>query len=281
MAFSEQLKLEIRRRSHHSCCLCKTVGIEIHHIIPQEEKGPDLFKNAAPLCPSCHETFGANPTKRKMIKEARDLWYEICDARYKSDEDRISELIENVSLLRKQSSIPEIARSVADEVIERLSREGLIQRQSGEGWPISKLLERISQFEKEFPKLDHKSKEVTYAFLFEAKGDTSDKNRAEYNETRNKFIVTFGSYIARNICAFEMNRFKINWVKGVPETKLQKILGTTFMIMTFLLWHEDVGCGPEKIKVSFENKDFKAWLPKSNKVTNKAPLAPEKLPPIK
>jgi hypothetical protein len=41
---------------------------------------PDELENAAPLCPSCHETYGANPTKRKFLREARDLWYEIlCD----------------------------------------------------------------------------------------------------------------------------------------------------------------------------------------------------------
>lgn len=92
MAFSEDLKLKVKRKAHFSCCLCKTIGVEVHHIIPQEEKGPDTEDNAAPLCPSCHETYGANPQKRKFIREARDFWYEICEKRYTSDPDKLDEI---------------------------------------------------------------------------------------------------------------------------------------------------------------------------------------------
>ena len=99
MGFNEAIKLEVRRNAHFSCCLCKAVGIEIHHIIPQELGGPDTIDNAAPLCPSCHEIYGANPTKRKFIKEARDFWYELCAERFKPDPDTLFEMrhmIENV-----------------------------------------------------------------------------------------------------------------------------------------------------------------------------------------
>lgn len=89
MAFPEKLKIDIRRRAHFSCCLCKSLGVEIHHIEPQEEGSPDTDDNAAPLCPSCHETYGANPQKRKFIREARDLWYEICEKRYATDPQQL------------------------------------------------------------------------------------------------------------------------------------------------------------------------------------------------
>ena len=89
MAFSETTKLQVRRNSHFSCCLCKSIGIEIHHIIPQAEGGLDTENKAAPLCPSCHEMYGANPSKRKFIKEARDHWFEICATRYSGDPDSI------------------------------------------------------------------------------------------------------------------------------------------------------------------------------------------------
>jgi len=85
MAFPESLSREIRRRSHFQCCLCKALGVELHHIVPQSEGGADTEDNAAPLCPSCHETYGANPTKRKFLREARDLWYELCARRYAPD----------------------------------------------------------------------------------------------------------------------------------------------------------------------------------------------------
>ncbi len=94
MAFPESTKLSVKRRAHFACCLCKSMGVEAHHIIPQADGGSDSEDNAAPLCPSCHETYGANPEKRKFIRQVRDLWYDICDKRYASDPDRLS-VIEN------------------------------------------------------------------------------------------------------------------------------------------------------------------------------------------
>lgn len=82
MTFSEELKRRVRRRAHFKCCLCHQLGVDIHHIVPQAECGPDTEDNAAPLCPSCHDTYGANPVKRKFIREARDLWYELCNSRF-------------------------------------------------------------------------------------------------------------------------------------------------------------------------------------------------------
>ena len=73
--FSESTKVAVRRKAHLRCCLCHDIGVEVHHILPQAEGGSDNPENAAPLCPSCHEKYGANPTKRKFIREARDVWY--------------------------------------------------------------------------------------------------------------------------------------------------------------------------------------------------------------
>ncbi len=87
MAFSESLKLTVKRRAQFRCCLCHALYVEIHHIISESEEGPDTEDNAAPLCPSCHETFGANPEKRKFIREVRDFWYELCATRFVSDLD--------------------------------------------------------------------------------------------------------------------------------------------------------------------------------------------------
>ena len=51
-----------------------------------------IIDNAAPLCPSCHENYGANPTKRKFIREARDFWYELCADRFKGDSTNFEKL---------------------------------------------------------------------------------------------------------------------------------------------------------------------------------------------
>ena len=111
MAFPEGLKANIRQKAHYQCCLCKTLGVEIHHIVPQEEGGPDDEDNAAPLCPSCHETYGANPQKRKFIREARDHWFEICSARFGSDATVLDQLKERLD------------KTVTHEDFERLKEE--------------------------------------------------------------------------------------------------------------------------------------------------------------
>ena len=100
MPFTEALKLQIKKKSHFCCAICHSVGVEIHHIIPQAEAIDDTIDNAAPLCPSCHETYGANPTKRKFIREARDFWYELCENKYSSHE---GETLSDIRDLLEQS----------------------------------------------------------------------------------------------------------------------------------------------------------------------------------
>lgn len=78
MGFSEELKLEVKQKAAFQCCRCRAISVEIHHIIPESEGGPDVIDNAAPLCPSCHALLGDNPKKRKEIREMRDWWYDVC-----------------------------------------------------------------------------------------------------------------------------------------------------------------------------------------------------------
>src|SRR5690349_17249998 len=84
--FPDAVKRKVERAAHFRCCICKEFGVEIHHIIPQSEAGRDTEDNAAPLCPRCHDIYGANPEKRRVIRDARDLWYELCGQRYKPDD---------------------------------------------------------------------------------------------------------------------------------------------------------------------------------------------------
>ena len=83
MGFREKTKLKVKRKAAFQCCWCRnSMDIEIHHIIPREEGGPNTFENAAPLCPTCHSLIGANKAKRKQIKERRDCWYETVEKMY-------------------------------------------------------------------------------------------------------------------------------------------------------------------------------------------------------
>ncbi|MCK5146144.1 HNH endonuclease [bacterium] len=113
MAFSETIKLKVKRRAYFICCLCHSIGVEVHHIQPQSEGGDDTEENAAPLCPTCHETYGANPTKRKFIIEARNLWYDICKKRFASDPDRLDKI---GSMLNKI-----VTKKDLDDTIEKIT----------------------------------------------------------------------------------------------------------------------------------------------------------------
>lgn len=80
MAFSESVKLAVKKKANFTCCWCqdRRNKVDVHHIIPQADGGPDDEDNAAPLCGSCHDLYGNNPDLRKEIRLRRDQWYEIC-----------------------------------------------------------------------------------------------------------------------------------------------------------------------------------------------------------
>lgn len=82
MSFSQKIINEVQEKSAFRCCRCQSIGIEVHHIVPQKDKGPDTFDNAAALCPNCHSWFGANRDKQKEIKHMRDWWYQITEKYY-------------------------------------------------------------------------------------------------------------------------------------------------------------------------------------------------------
>ena len=121
MPFDERLKVEVRRNAHFACCLCHDLGVEIHHIVPEGEGGPNDSENAAPLCPTCHERYGANPTKRKFIREARDLWFEVCAERYASDGSQIAEVQAALSKVATKSDIENAVSEMKEALTEGAS----------------------------------------------------------------------------------------------------------------------------------------------------------------
>ena len=76
MSFSENVKIEAKKKAFFRCVVCHDTFVEVHHIIPQSEGGEDTLDNAAPLCAKCHDLYGGNPYKRKQLKLIRDDWYE-------------------------------------------------------------------------------------------------------------------------------------------------------------------------------------------------------------
>jgi hypothetical protein len=113
MPFPESIAREVRHRAHYQCCLCKAIGVEIHHIVPQADAGENTIENAAPLCPSCHETYGANPIKRKFIREARDFWFEVCAKRYTSDPSVLTAIQSSLESVASRQDIHDLRSELA------------------------------------------------------------------------------------------------------------------------------------------------------------------------
>ena len=102
MAFSEKIKLKVKKKAHYKCCVCQSYKfLHVHHIEPEEEGGPDTFDNAAPLCTDCHDTFGDNKRKRKWIREKRDFWYKFCEEKlYNEDVNQLGEMAEVIEKMK-------------------------------------------------------------------------------------------------------------------------------------------------------------------------------------
>lgn len=80
MPFPESIRQRVKERAAFTCCWCRNPlnKVDVHHIIPSAEDGPDTEENAAPLCGSCHDLYGPNPLLRKEIISRRNNWYERC-----------------------------------------------------------------------------------------------------------------------------------------------------------------------------------------------------------
>lgn len=89
MAFGENVKREALVRSKRCCCICNQFAglfINVHHIIPEAQGGPDTLDNAIVLCLRCHGEVGhynpLHPIGNKYSQEElirhRDEWWKSC-----------------------------------------------------------------------------------------------------------------------------------------------------------------------------------------------------------
>lgn len=129
MGFSENLKREVKEKAAFRCCRCQNIGVQVHHIEPESDGGPDTVDNAAPLCPSCHDYFGANPRKQKEIKHMRDWWYQTVEQMYPNKyatHEQICEIDRKLEEIRQgQSSgvsdLKKVMKFISDKMIEGIS----------------------------------------------------------------------------------------------------------------------------------------------------------------
>lgn len=154
MPFSEELKSKVKKQSHFACCLCHAIGVEIHHIQPQSEGGDDIESNAAPLCPTCHEIYGANPQKRKFITEARDFWYELCAQRYASDASVLTEIASRVEQTVSKADLKAAIDSLSTLINPKDKSGELISVELPETYWVIVLAALSPQLERVFERLD-------------------------------------------------------------------------------------------------------------------------------
>ncbi len=129
MGFSEKLKREVKESAAFRCCRCQTIGVQVHHIEPEGDGGLDTVDNAAPMCPSCHDYFGANPKKRKEIKHMRDWWYQTVEQMYPNKyvtPEQLCEIDRKLEEIRqgqssRVSDLKKVMKFICDKMIEGIS----------------------------------------------------------------------------------------------------------------------------------------------------------------
>ena len=129
MPFSEQIKLEVKHKAAFRCCRCQSIGVDVHHIIPEKDGGTDEISNAAPLCPSCHNYFGDNTSKRKEITQMRDWWYNIVKQNFTAkdlDLSILSQIDDKVSSILKHqttdvSNLKSMLKTISDKLIDNMT----------------------------------------------------------------------------------------------------------------------------------------------------------------
>lgn len=88
MGFSPDIREKALIACKRHCVWCEQsqgITVECHHIVPQNEGGPDSFDNCIPLCLNCHGIVGGSynskhPRGTKIspneLKQRRNMFYE-------------------------------------------------------------------------------------------------------------------------------------------------------------------------------------------------------------
>lgn len=235
MPFLEKMKLEVRRKAHHQCCMCKALGIEIHHIIPQEENGPDTEDNAAPLCPSCHETYGSNPQKRKLIRETRDLWYEICQDRFGPTAKQLAQLRSAVEGTITRAEFNDSMSKVLSMISTITPRTRGSQRGAA---PLT-----LQQYMSRVLAQNFRATNDCYSVLF-FDGFWKD---ADYSALRESFLRRFGEVFAKQLCRQAQDTVGVNLSDPFTKKQLLSVVSVLYVGVTL---NEMVGTGSIAASVS-------------------------------
>lgn len=125
MPFPESVKLDAKRRANFRCVVCQQPWVEVHHIEPEAEGGPDTIENAAPLCAGCHHQYGGNPELRKQLREMRDHWWARCErAQYVTVDAGLAQKVDDLQtgLLQGQKRNEEVLAEVKAMMLQRVQQ---------------------------------------------------------------------------------------------------------------------------------------------------------------
>jgi hypothetical protein len=229
MAFSDSLKLIVKKKAHFKCCLCQSLNIEIHHIIPQEENGEDTEDNAAPLCPSCHEIFGSNPSKRKMIREARDFWYEACESLLKPNDSAINELKQMIRSIPSKEDLQKIKDDIIGNIGQQITKNN-VNHKYGKQLSLEELLTHLLNV--------NTSRDYSqYGFL------TIEPIWEKFDEDSlwlfNKFKERFGIIILHKLAIKTLDECKVPVYFAISEDELSRATSSCFIEMFTMLLMSD------------------------------------------
>lgn len=258
MAFSERLKLRIKRRSHFRCCLCRSLEVEIHHILPQEEGGADTEDNAAPLCPSCHETYGGNPKKRKFIREARDFWFETCDLQTTGNSVSTQELrglIENAASKDDLKSLQAEVRGLV-QAFSTASGKTLTAKSKtppSNEVPIERYIQHLYE-------VDYGNKFDGYSILFDSRlWYESGDDEYELLDMRREFLHRFGEETARRLCLKVQSDLKLD-LSTFTEEELGHAIHGVHIEVLLILWHKKFSKRKDYLVCVINEDGEFAWL---------------------
>jgi len=232
MPFTEELKKSMRRRSDMRCCLCRDLGVEIHHILPEADGGPDTEDNAAPLCPSCHDRYGANPVKRKFVREARDNWFEICDQRFVA-EQKFNSLFNLLSNVATNQSLLALRTDLFDGINKVLNSGAPKPRVRS----LGDVIRHIFEYSPETSKNGSAQAKWLYQLIWENALD-----HEEFDQIKRELVDQFGKEVAQRICHYvlQTHEFDILSSDGFTEPELEHLIVGVMVTAIMLLHHEDI-----------------------------------------
>jgi hypothetical protein len=171
MPFPESVKLEAKQRANFRCVVCHQPWVEVHHIHPEAQGGPDTLDNAAPLCGSCHGQFGGNPDLRKQLREMRDWWWKRCaQTNHATVDAGLAQKIDDlqISMLQGQKRQDEVLASMQSLLMQQLTA---VQRQIMTSGTVSGVLEATSGFASGLPRIYEIAENATEHGVVEQVGE--------------------------------------------------------------------------------------------------------------